>query len=78
VLWGIVALRLAQPILLLQIGANVGGFVLVVASLHLLYVNARLLPAHVRPPMWRRAGLVATALFYGFFVSRSAMALWNG
>ena len=78
VLWGIVALRLAQPILLLQIGANVGGFVLVIASLHLLYVNTRLLPAHVRPPMWRRAGLVATALFYGFFVFGSAMALWNG
>ena len=77
VLWGVVALRLAQPILLLQIGANVGGFVFVIASLHLLYVNTRLLPAHVRPPMWRRVGLVAMSLFYGFFVVRSAMALWN-
>ena len=47
VLWGLVALRLAQPILLLQISANVAGFVLVIASLHLLYVNTRLLPAHV-------------------------------
>ena len=78
VLWGLVALRLAQPILLLQISANVAGFVLVIASLHLLYVNTRLLPAHVRPPMWRRAGLVAMSLFYGFFVFRSAMAMWNG
>ena len=78
VLWGVVALRLAQPILLLQISANVGGFVFVIASLHLLYVNTRLLPEHVRPPMWRRAGLVAVSLFYGFFVVRSAMALWNG
>ena len=78
VLWGVVALRLAQPILLLQIGANVGGFVFVIASLHLLYVNTRLLPEHVRPPMWRRVGLVAMSLFYGFFVTRSAMALWNG
>jgi hypothetical protein len=77
VLWGIMALRLAQPILLLQIGANVGGFVFVIASLHLLYVNTRLLPEHVRPPMWRRVGLVAMCLFYGFFVTRSAMALWN-
>jgi len=77
VVWGIVALRLAQPILLLQIGANVAGFVFVVASLHLLYVNTRLLPKHVRPPMWRRAALVAMALFYGFFVTRSAMAVWN-
>ena len=75
VLWGIFALRLAQPILLLQISANIGGFILVVSSLHLLYVNTRLLPAHVRPPLWRRAGLVAVALFYGFFVFRSAMTL---
>jgi hypothetical protein len=78
VLWGIVALRLAQPFLLLQIGANMAGFVLVIASVHLLYVNTRLLPEHVRPPMWRRVGLVGMALFYGFFVTRSAMALWNG
>lgn len=73
VVWGIVALRLAQPILLLQISANVGGFILVVSSLHLLYVNTRLLPPHVRPPLWRRAGLVAVALFYGFFVIQSAL-----
>ena len=78
VLWGIVALRLAQPILLLLISANVAGFVFVIASLHLLYVNTRLLPEHVRPPMWRRAGLVAMSLFYGFFVYRSAMSLWGG
>jgi hypothetical protein len=31
-------------------------------------VNTRLLPAHVRPPIWRRATLVAMAIFYGFFV----------
>ena len=78
VVWGIVALRLAQPILLLQVSANVAGFVFVIASLHLLYVNTRLLPVHVRPPLWRRAGLVAMSLFYGFFVLRSVMALWNG
>jgi hypothetical protein len=78
VLWGIVALRLAQPFLLLQIGANMAGFVFVIAAPHLLYINTRLLPEHIRPPMWRRVGLIATALFYGFFVTRSAMALWNG
>jgi hypothetical protein len=68
VLWGIVALRLAQPIVLLKLGANVAGAILMVASLHLLYVNTRLLPEHVRPPMWRRAALIVMALFYGFFV----------
>ena len=68
VLWGIIALRLAQPIILLQLGANVAGVVLIVSSLHLLYVNTRLLPVELRPPAWRRVALVAMALFYGFFV----------
>ncbi|MGH9818293.1 MAG: Nramp family divalent metal transporter, partial [Candidatus Acidiferrales bacterium] len=76
VLWGIVALRLAQPIVLLKISANVAGAVFIVTSLHLLYINTRLLPPHVRPPMWRRAALVAMALFYGFFVALSVRSVW--
>jgi hypothetical protein len=75
VLWGVVALRLAQPIVLLQLGANVGGVVFIVASLHLLYVNTRLLPQELRPPRWRRAALVGMALFYGFFVGLSLSTL---
>ncbi len=70
-LWGIVALRLAQPIILLQIAANVAGFVFVVATLHLLYVNTRLLPPEIRPSRARCAVLVAMSLFYGFFVMHS-------
>ena len=75
VLWGIVALRLAQPIVLLQLGANVAGVVFVLASLHLLYINMRLLPRELRPPVWRRAALVAMSLFYGFFVALSVRSL---
>ncbi len=78
VLWGTVALRLAQPIVLLQIAANVAGVVFVVSSLHLLYINTRLLPRHLRPPAWRRAGLVGMALFYGFFVTLSIRSLLIG
>jgi hypothetical protein len=78
VLWGIVALRLAQPIVLMKVGANVAAVVFIVASLHLLYVNTRLLPEHVRPPLWRRAALIATALFYGFFVALSLRSLGSG
>jgi hypothetical protein len=77
VLWAAVALRLAQPIVLLLIAANVAAGVFVIASLHLLYVNTRLLPEHVRPPAWRRAALVGMALFYGFFAAMSVGALWN-
>ena len=65
---GIVALGLAQPIFLLELGANMAGFILAVASVHLLYINTRLLPPHVRPPLWRRLALIAMALFYSFFV----------
>jgi len=68
VLWGTVALRLAQPILLLQLGANMAAVIFVIASLHLLRVNTTLLPPPLRPPLWRRAALVATAVFYGTFV----------
>jgi hypothetical protein len=68
VVWGIFALRLAQPVVLLQIGANIAGAIFVIASLHLLYLNTRVLPVALRPPLWRRASLVGMALFYGFFV----------
>jgi Mn2+/Fe2+ NRAMP family transporter len=74
VLWGIVAMRLAQPIMLVKLSANVAGVTLVVASLHLLYVNTRLLPTHVRPPMWRRVALVLVAIFYGIFAT---LAVWS-
>lgn len=75
VAWGVVALRLAQPIILLQIGANIAGVIFVIAALHLLYVNTRLLPPHVRPPFWRRATLVCMALFYAFWVTMSVRAM---
>jgi hypothetical protein len=75
VVWGLIAMRLAQPIVLLKLGANVAGAIFVLASLHLLYVNTRLLPAHVRPSRPRQAGLVAMALFYGFFVTLSLASL---
>jgi hypothetical protein len=43
--------------------------VMVLSSLHILYVNMTLLPPELRPPLWRRIALVAMALFYGFFVT---------
>jgi hypothetical protein len=73
-LWGIVALRLTQPIVLLALSANMAGIVFIISSIHLLYVNTRLLPVELRPPMWRRLALVALALFYGLFLT---MWLWS-
>ena len=71
--WGVIALALAQPIFLLQLGANMAGVVFVISSLHLLYINTRFLPKEIQPPLWRRAALVAMSLFYGAFV-----VLWLG
>jgi hypothetical protein len=73
-LWGILALRMTQPIILLSLSANMAGIVFIISSLHLLYVNTRLLPVELRPPMWRRLALIALALFYGLFL---VMWLWS-
>jgi hypothetical protein len=67
VTWGLIALRLAQPIILLQLGANIAGVVFVISALHILYVNTTFLPKELQPPLWRRLALVFMALFYGFF-----------
>jgi hypothetical protein len=75
--WGVIALGLAAPIVLLQLSANVAGAIFVIASLHLLYVNTRLLPRELRPPGWRRAALVGMALFYGLFAGLSVVSLAN-
>ena len=75
VVWGIIALKLAAPVMLLQIGANIAGVVFIIASMHVLYLNTRILPVALRPPMWRRVALVGMALFYGFFVTLVARSL---
>src|ERR1044072_27595 len=72
--WGRIALGLRQPIILLALSANMAGIVFIISSLHLLYVNTRLLPVALRPPLWRRLALVALALFYGLFLT---MWLWS-
>ena len=74
VVWGLIALRL-KPIMLLQMGANIAGVIFIISSLHLLYLNTRLLPVALRPPLWRRVALIGMALFYGFFVTLVARSL---
>jgi hypothetical protein len=74
VIWGIIALGLAQPIVLLQISANVAGVVFIIALLHLLYLNTRLLPLNCAHPV-APCALVVMALFYGFFFVMSLRAL---
>lgn len=68
VVWAIIALSLTQPIILLQVSANMAGVAFVISSIHILYVNMKFLPPELRPPVWRRVALVLMSVFYAFFV----------
>jgi len=72
--WGLFAMGLTEPIILLQLGANLAGVVMVVGALHILRINTTLLPEPLRPALWRRVTLVLMALFYGFFACSSLLA----
>ena len=74
VAWGLIALTLTQPIVLLQLGANVAGAVFALSALHILRVNTTLLPEPLRPARWRRVCLVLMSVFYGVFV---CLWLWS-
>jgi hypothetical protein len=67
VVWGCIALNLAQPLTLVIIGANIAGVNFVVVSIHTIIINRKFLPPELRPPMWREAMLVLCALFFGGF-----------
>lgn len=54
----------ATPLEIAILSSVTGGMALVVSSFHTAYVNHRFLPASIRPPAWRTAGLVLCGLFY--------------
>src|SRR5690606_22640906 len=64
-LWGLLALRLTPDPLVLAIATgvlrNVG---LGATSLHALYINRKLLPPELRPPLFMQAGLVGSFIFF--------------
>jgi hypothetical protein len=68
VAWGAFALGLSEPIVLLEVSANVAGLAFVVIGVHVLRLNTTRLPPALRPSMWRRVCLVLLVLFYGSFV----------
>lgn len=68
VVWGLIVLGLTEPIILLELGANMAGVAFVLAALYILRINTTLLPEELQPPLWRRVCLVLMALFYGAFV----------
>jgi hypothetical protein len=73
-LWGLVAVNWGSAMSLFKAIAAVAGLVLAIASFQVLIVNTRLLPPELRPPLWRKLGLVACGLFY---LVMSAGVVWN-
>jgi hypothetical protein len=64
VTWCCIALQLAQPLQMIIISANIGGFLLVVTALHTWYVNRRFLPKELRAGALKQATLWACAVWY--------------
>ena len=64
-MWGMIAVHWGNAMSLFKILANIAGLVLAAASIQVLRVNTKLLPRELQPPLWRRAALVACAIFYG-------------
>ena len=67
ILWGVIAMYLAKPFFMIIVSATVGGYLLVITSLHTLYVNRTFLPKEIQPPIWKQIGLVLCAGFYSIF-----------
>jgi hypothetical protein len=67
IVWGCVALNLAQPLTLVIISANIAGLNFVLVSIHTIVVNRRFLPRELRPPLWREIMVGLCALFFGAF-----------
>jgi len=77
-IWGCIAINLAQPFVLLIIGANIAGFIMVFSGAHILVAQHRLMPKEVRAPMWRQVIIVLTCIFFGFFVLMNILKLIRG
>jgi hypothetical protein len=64
VTWGIVALHMAPPYVLLQVQANISAFVMVLISAQVLILNRKFLPHEIASPWWQTTGVIANTLFY--------------
>jgi hypothetical protein len=64
VVWGCLAMGLAQPMVLLMIGANIAAFVFAFTGIHVIIVNRKILPKEVRAPLWREMVVILCSVFY--------------
>jgi hypothetical protein len=62
--WGLVALWLFDPLIILQIAGVLMNLAMGFSALHTLYVNRTLLPRELRPSWFMQAGLIFCGLFF--------------
>jgi hypothetical protein len=62
--WGAITARWGTAMTLFQALGVVASLVLALGAVQILIVNTSLLPAELRPPLWRRAALLVCAAFY--------------
>jgi len=67
IVWGVIAMYLAKPLFMIIVSATIGGFQLVMCSIHTFIVNRRFLPKEIQPPIWKQIGLLLCAGFYSIF-----------
>ncbi len=65
VVWGCIAINLAQPIVLILLGAFVGGLAMSIYGVHVWYLNRAVLPPEIQAPLWRQAALFLFSAFFG-------------
>jgi hypothetical protein len=66
VVWGCIAINLAQPFILILLGAFMAGLEMAFYGIHLFYVQRKFLPREIQPPLWRQAALLLFSAFFGF------------
>lgn len=67
VIWGCIAMGLAQPLVLIMIGANIAAFIFAFTGIHVIVTNRKLLPKEVRAPLWREIIVILCSIFYAVF-----------
>jgi hypothetical protein len=67
VVWGCIAINLAQPFILILLSAFVAGLMMSIYGVQVWYVNRKFLPREVQAPLWRQAVLLLFSAFFGFF-----------
>jgi hypothetical protein len=64
-IWGAITVQFGSAMTLFRALGVVAGPVLCLAAVQVFRVNTTLLPRELRPPLWRRLGLIGCAIYYG-------------